>query len=174
MGVSSASPSRSRSSAKLLVLMKWAVLTSSSVGLFFTVGKDVGQRVRHDGRGAQGCSELRCQFRPAFLKPLEPSHKQVRDPLTALGRSGGDVRSLSTRIGWVHDGSHRREPSVVKVQLRASGKASQVVLLVENLHVSAGDARDAGLIPRSRRSPGGGNGSLLQYSCLEKSMDRGA
>lgn len=107
-----------------MVLMKWAVLTSSSVGLFFTVGKDAGQHVRHDGRGAQGCSELRCQFRPAFLKPLEPSHKQVRDPFTALGRSGGDVRSLSTRIGWVHDGPHRREPSVVKVQLRASGKAS--------------------------------------------------
>ena len=47
-----------------------------------------------------------------------------------------------------------------------------MVLLVENLHVSAGDARDAGLIPRSRRSPGGGNGSPLQYSCLENPMDR--
>ena len=172
MGVSSVSPSRSRSSAKLLVLMKWAVLTSSSVGLFFTVGKDVGQCVRHDGRRAQGCPELRCRPKPAFLKPLEPSHKWVRDPLTALGRSGGDVRSLGTRIGWVHDGPHRPE-SVVKVQLRASGKG-QVVLLVENLHVNAGDVRDAGLIPRSRRSPGGGNGNQLQYSCLENSMDRGA
>ena len=28
------------------------------------------------------------------------------------------------------------------------------------------DARDVGLIPRSRRSPGEGNGKLLQYSCL--------
>ena len=33
---------------------------------------------------------------------------------------------------------------------------------------------DAGLIPGSGRSPGGGNGNLLQYSCLENSMDRGA
>ena len=32
----------------------------------------------------------------------------------------------------------------------------------------------AGLIPGSGRSPGGGNGNPLQYSCLEKPMDRGA
>ena len=31
-----------------------------------------------------------------------------------------------------------------------------------------------GLIPGSGRSPGGGNGNPLQYSCLENSMDRGA
>ena len=35
-------------------------------------------------------------------------------------------------------------------------------------------AGDAGLIPRSGRSPGEGNGYPLQYSCLENSMDRGA
>ena len=31
-----------------------------------------------------------------------------------------------------------------------------------------------GLIPRLRRSPGGGNGDPLQYSCLGNPMDRGA
>jgi len=31
-----------------------------------------------------------------------------------------------------------------------------------------------GSIPESGRSPGGGNGNPLQYSCLENSMDRGA
>ena len=35
-------------------------------------------------------------------------------------------------------------------------------------------AGDAGLIPRSGRSPGEGNGDPLQYSCLENPMDRGA
>ena len=35
------------------------------------------------------------------------------------------------------------------------------------------DAGDVGLTPGSERSPGEGNGSLSQYSCLEKSMDRG-
>ena len=39
---------------------------------------------------------------------------------------------------------------------------------------SACNARDQGLIPGSRRSPGEGNGYLLQYSCLEHSMERGA
>ena len=31
-----------------------------------------------------------------------------------------------------------------------------------------------GSIPGSGRSPGGGNGNPLHYSCLENSMDRGA
>ena len=38
---------------------------------------------------------------------------------------------------------------------------------------STGDARDASLISGSERSPGGGNGNLLQYSCWENPMDRG-
>ena len=33
---------------------------------------------------------------------------------------------------------------------------------------------DTGLIPELGRSPGGGNGNPLQYSCLESPMDRGA
>ena len=36
------------------------------------------------------------------------------------------------------------------------------------------DAGNMGSIPESGRSPGEGNGSLLQYSCLECPMDRGA
>ena len=51
---------------------------------------------------------------------------------------------------------------------------SQGALLVENPPASAGHMRDAGLIPGSRRSPGGGHGNPLQYSCLESPMDRGA
>ena len=39
---------------------------------------------------------------------------------------------------------------------------------------NAGDSRDAGSIPGLRRAPGEGNGSPLQYSCLENPMDRGA
>ena len=39
---------------------------------------------------------------------------------------------------------------------------------------SACNAGDLDSIPGSGRSPGEGNGCLLQYSCLENSMDRGA
>ena len=46
--------------------------------------------------------------------------------------------------------------------------------MVKNLPANAGDVRDTGSIPGSGRSPGGGHGNPLQYSCLEKAMDRGA
>ena len=46
--------------------------------------------------------------------------------------------------------------------------------VVKNLPTSAGDTRDEGLISRSGRYLGVGNGNLLQYSCLENSMEREA
>ena len=42
-----------------------------------------------------------------------------------------------------------------------------------NLPASVGDAGDTSSIPGSGRSPGGGNRNPLQYSFLEKPMDRG-
>ena len=49
-----------------------------------------------------------------------------------------------------------------------------MVLVVRNLPGNAGDIRDSGSVLGSGRSPGGGNGNLPQYSCLENPMDRGA
>ena len=46
--------------------------------------------------------------------------------------------------------------------------------MVKSLPANAGDTRDAGSIPGLGRSPGGGNGNPLQYSCLGNPMDRGA
>ena len=46
--------------------------------------------------------------------------------------------------------------------------------MIKNLPANAGDATDAGLIPRSERSHRVGNGSPLQYSCLKNPMDREA
>ena len=51
--------------------------------------------------------------------------------------------------------------------------ASQVALVIKNPPANAGDIRDQGLIPGWERSPAGGNGNPLQYSCLENPMDRG-
>ena len=39
---------------------------------------------------------------------------------------------------------------------------------------NAGDLRDPGSVPGLGRSPGGGHGNPLQYSCLENLMDKGA
>ena len=54
------------------------------------------------------------------------------------------------------------------------GKASQVALVVKNPPAYAGDIRDAGSVPGTGRSPRGGHDNLLQYSCLENPMDKGA
>ena len=51
---------------------------------------------------------------------------------------------------------------------------SQVELLVKGTPANAGDPRDMGLISESGRSPGGGHGNPLQYSCPGNPMDRGA
>ena len=50
----------------------------------------------------------------------------------------------------------------------------QVALVVKNPPTNAGDIRDVSSIPGLERSPGGGNGTPLQYSCLENPMDREA
>ena len=49
----------------------------------------------------------------------------------------------------------------------------QVALVVKSLPANAQDVRTAGLIPELGRSPGGGYGNPLQYSCLENPVDRG-
>ena len=46
--------------------------------------------------------------------------------------------------------------------------------VVKSLPANVVDTGDAGSIPGLGRSPGVGNGSPLQYSCLENSVDRGA
>ena len=64
----------------------------------------------------------------------------------------------------------RKNREVFSMEVRAS----QLALVVKKSPASAGDAREVGLIPGSRRSPEGGNGNPLQYSCLKNSMDREA
>ena len=60
---------------------------------------------------------------------------------------------------------------ISKIKLAKS--ASQVALVVKNPSASAGDFRVADAIPGLGRSPGGGHGNPLQYSCLQNPMDRG-
>ena len=62
---------------------------------------------------------------------------------------------------------------MVKEAYSALG-ASLVSLVVKNSLASAGDIRDKGSIPGLGKSPGGGHGNSLQYSCLENPMGRGA
>ena len=45
--------------------------------------------------------------------------------------------------------------------------------MVKNVLANVGDMREMGSIPGLGRSPGGGHGNPLQYSCLENPMDGG-
>ena len=53
-------------------------------------------------------------------------------------------------------------------------RTSQVALVVKNPPANSGDIRDTASIPGLGRSPGGGHGNSLQFSCLENPMDRRA
>ena len=46
--------------------------------------------------------------------------------------------------------------------------------VIKNSPANAGNTGDAGSMPRWGRSPGGGSGNSLQYSCLNNPMNRGA
>ena len=46
--------------------------------------------------------------------------------------------------------------------------------MLKNLSANAEGASNVDSVPGLGRSPGGGNGNALQYSCLETSKDRGA
>ena len=53
------------------------------------------------------------------------------------------------------------------VDIYNADRASQVALVIKNLPDSAGVVREMDSIPGLGRSPGGGHGNPLQYSCLE-------
>ena len=71
----------------------------------------------------------------------------------------------------------------VTLRFDPHSRSYQVLLVVKNPPANPGDANDMGSIPGSgrslgssggERSPGGGHGNPLQYSCLENPMDSGA
>ena len=67
----------------------------------------------------------------------------------------------------------RRQVSWSGIPISKNSTVCGTSLAVKWLRLCASNARDAGSIPGSRSSPGGGNGNPLQYSCLENPMDRG-
>ena len=105
--------------------------------------------------------------------------------ISGLGRSPGEGKGYPLQYSGPENFVDCIVHGVTKSQTRLSDFrghlwarpstewASQVALVVKNPPANAGDARDAGSITGSGKSPGVGNGNLLWYSCLENSMDRG-
>ena len=73
--------------------------------------------------------------------------------------------------------SHLSRVSYSKVEISTFHRrwgASQMALMVKNSPINAEDVRDVSSISGSGRSPGGGHGNPLQYSCLENPINRRA
>ena len=71
-------------------------------------------------------------------------------------------------------GSQRVPWATELTELNQRARTSQVVLVVKNPPANAGDTGDMSSVPGLGRSPGGGHGSPLQYSCLENLTNREA
>ena len=69
---------------------------------------------------------------------------------------------------------YNNENSYAHFLWQSIGFGTTVVLVVMNPPANAGNIRDVCSIPGLGRSPGGGHGNPLQYSCLEDPIDRGA
>ena len=74
---------------------------------------------------------------------------------------------------WSNPGESESTEKTLLELFRTIYSSFQVMLVVKNQPANAGDTRGVGWIPGSGRSPGGGSGSPLQYTCLENSKDRG-
>ena len=79
------------------------------------------------------------------------------------------VTKSRTRLS---DFTHSLTPSACNDILCALGGVPRCTV-IKNPPANAGDAGEMGSIPGWRRSPEVGNGSPLQYSCLENPIDRG-
>ena len=67
-------------------------------------------------------------------------------------------------ISFIYFGQ-RQANEIIRENRTFNLRASQAVLMVKNLPANAGDVRGMGSIPRLGRSPGGGHGNSLLYSC---------
>ena len=110
----------------------------------------------------------KAQKQSAILPPLHlsPSLGQMGMLLGILSEESFSDRTTETGSGLVVARELEEEKSGVTVFPDGSaGKESAC---------NEGDTEDIGSIPGSRRSPEGGHGNPLQYSCLDNPTDKGA
>ena len=104
------------------------------------------------------------------------AEKQGKYPLALSESTSNKITSLHDlrSEGYVLPVRYFKDTEYVFRGVQTWYWVSQVVLVIKNLPVNAGDLRDMGLIPEWGRSPGGGHDNPFQYSCLKNLMDREA
>ena len=123
--------------------------------LFFSLCYLSSHTQRHQRQGAEpGC----------LIK--ESPWRESRRRGKIQHRSGFCSKTTWEGRPWFHKDQETREDGQLGTV--------PVAQIVKNWPASARDTGDGGSIPGSGRSLGEGNGNLLQYPCLENSMDRGA
>ena len=114
---------------------------------------------------------------PSGKEYLRRGESRCKGPVRAMGRRRSSKRWEVSVAGGkpareIAGGDISEQPPRVTFVLGV--RASQMVLVVSTQPANAAERGDVGLIPGSGRSPGGGHGYPLQYSCIENPMDRGA
>ena len=97
---------------------------------------------------------------------IEPVSSALADGFLTTGPPGKSSWSISFFWSTLHKYNLKL--------FRVCSGASQVTQWVKNSPANTRDTGDMGSIPRRAISTGVGDGNLLQNSCLENSMDRGA
>ena len=123
---------------------------------------NLNEHTEESGRGDKCLTRNNTAVAVAILQRCCASRK---DRLVA----GWQSRKTSGRW-WHSDWDCMDKGRFTRGRIRVSPRE----LVVKNPPASAGDVRDAGSIPESGSSPGGGHGNPLQCSCLENPVDRGA
>ena len=79
-----------------------------------------------------------------------------------------NIELINTKVLLYSTGNYIQYPVITHNRKEYENEC--IFIYLESVH----NVGDLSSIPGLRRSPGEGNGNPLQYSCLEKSMDRGA
>ena len=127
------------------------------------------------------CASRLTQPFPITTEGAEYWGSSTSDSVLPLGRDpGGNISSIHmkshmTSSNFKRTGKHHppmfREGEGNSVLVSDNNVFHNFMLVIKNPPANAGGIRDAALIPGLRRSPGGGQGNRLQYSCLENPMD---
>ena len=134
------------------------------------------ERVRHDWVTELNCYICIYSCTHCCIQNGQPPRTTVQyRELCSMLSSNLICKIIWKRLGFIVNmlGRNIRKTLITWFGFKYDLKqASQVTLVVKDSPANAGDTGDEVLVPGSRRSPGGGHGNSLPYSCLENPLDR--